>query len=108
MSYSNWARTAPLPPPGRVWSAIDKEVQVCTEIRGAPDACAQEVLKNNFRYLSPGLKSADVKPMSCIERNYKRQMYDPELLQGTYMYQNMRIDSPCKIDRPIYIFTYQP
>ena len=108
MSYSNWARTAPLPPPGRFWSALDTKVQVCTEIRGAPDACAQEVLKHNFRYLSPGLKSPDIKPVSCIERGYQRQGFDPELLQGTYMYQTMPITSPCKIESPIYIFNYQP
>jgi hypothetical protein len=108
MSFSNWSRTAPLPPPGRVWSAIDKEVQVCNEIRGAPDACAQDVLKNTYKYLSPGLKGADIKPMSCIARGYKRQMYDPELLQGTYAWQVMNINSPCNIDKPIYLFTYQP
>jgi hypothetical protein len=80
---------------------------MCTELRQAPDACAQQVLKGVYSYLSPGL-TPDVQPVSCIARGYKRQMYDPELLQGTYMYQVQSINSPCYVEKPIYIVKYMP
>ena len=107
MSWLYWSKTAPSPPPGRVWSAIDPQLQVCTEIQRAPDACAQKVLKNVYHYLNPELVP-DIKPQSCIERGFQRQVLDPEVLQGTYLYQVQNMDSPCNVQPFIYIYKYMP
>ena len=107
MSWSNWKKYSPVPPSGKVWSAVDPEVQICTEIRQAPDACATTVLKNVYSYLNPTLVP-DIQPVSCIQRRYKRPMYDPELLQGTYGYAVQSINSPCNVETPIYIYKFMP
>jgi hypothetical protein len=107
MSWSFWNKNAPTPPPGKVWSAVDPELQVCTEIQRAPDACAQQVLKNVYSYLNPGLVP-DIQPVSCVQRGYKRQVLDPEVLQGTYLYQVQSINSPCNVEPYIYIVKYMP
>jgi len=101
MSWSAWQRYAPVPPSpknGPIWSTIDPIAQVCTEVRNAPNACAQKVLQ----------KSEYVQPKSCIARGYTRQLYDPEVLQSSYMFQTQRIDSPCNIQHPIYLLRYMP
>ena len=102
MSWSSWQRFAPTPPSIPVWSSVNKEAQVCTELQRAPDACARKVLST----LHPGTN--DVKPQSCIARGFTRQMYDPEVLQSSYMFQTQSIDSPCYVDKPIYIVSYMP
>jgi hypothetical protein len=102
MSWSSWQRFAPSPPSFTVWSSVNKEAQVCTELQHAPNACAQKVLST----LHQG--GNDVKQQSCVSRGFKRQMYDPELLQSSYMFQTQDINSPCNVQTPIYIVTYMP
>lgn len=102
MSWSAWQRFAPVPPSIPVWSSVDPNVNYCTEIRQAPDACARKIIG----HMNPGTN--DVKPMSCIARGFTNQLYDGELLQGTYMFQTQNIDSPCNVDTPIYIFRFTP
>ena len=102
MSWYAWQRHAPVPPStkngGTIWSTIDPYAQVCTELRNAPDACAQKVLQH----------AEYVQPKSCIARGFTRQMYDAELLQSSYMFQTQRIDSPCNVQHPIYMLRYMP
>jgi hypothetical protein len=102
MSWSSWNRFPLVPPSPPVWSSVNAELQVCTELQRAPNACAMKVLSNIH------VGSNDVKPQSCIARGFTRQLYDPEVLQSSYMFQTQNIDSPCNIQSPIYIVRYMP
>jgi hypothetical protein len=106
MSWSTWQRYAPVPPPSPasapVWSSVNHEAQVCTELQRAPDACSRKILGTLLQGTN------DVQPQSCISRGYTRQMYDPELLQSSYMFQTQSINSPCNVQHPIYIVSYMP
>lgn len=102
MSWSSWQRYSPTPPPFPVWSSVNPDLQVCTELQHAPDKCAQKVLSSIHRGKN------DVKPLSCVARGYTRQLYDPEVLQSSYMFQTQNINSPCNVQHPIYIVRYTP
>ena len=112
MSWSNWSKynpSAPAPtiPGDRIWSSVDPDLQVCVEVRNAPDTCAPSVLKNMYKRLTPGLVP-DIQPRSCIERGYKRALYDPEVLQSTYAWQTMDVRNPCNVNNFVYIYKFLP
>jgi hypothetical protein len=102
MSWSTWQKFGPTPPSGNVWSSVNPDLQTCVELRNAPDACARQIIAG----MNPGQNI--VKPQACVARGYTRQLFDPEVLQSSYMFQTQNINSPCNVQAPIYMFRYTP